>query len=75
MDKKLQKNSKAIQIHVFKNSFLTFLINFMFLTFFFDFFFCKKKKKEKKKKRGGGKSDFLAKEPLKSFLSFFWSKL
>ena len=33
MDKNLQKNSNAIQIHVFKNSFLTFLINFMFLTF------------------------------------------
>ena len=49
-----------MQIHVFKNSFLTFLINFMFLTFFW--FFCQKKKK---------KSDFLAKEPLKSFLSFF----
>ena len=59
MDKNLQKNSKAIQIHVFKNSFLTFLINFMFLTFFW--FFCQKKKKH----------DFLAKEPLKSFLSFF----
>ena len=26
MDKNLQKNSNAIQIHVFKNSFLTFLI-------------------------------------------------
>ena len=61
MDKNLQKNSKAIQIHVFKNSFLTFLINFMFLTFFW--FFAKKKK-----------SDFLAKEPLKSFLSFFLVK-
>ena len=60
MDKNLQKNSKTIQIHVFKNSFLTFLINFMFLTFF-DFF----AKKEKKKK-----SDFLAKEPLKSFWAF-----
>ena len=44
MDKYLQKNSKAIQIHVFKNSFLTFLINFMFLTCF-RFFFCQKKKK------------------------------
>ena len=59
MDKNLQKNSKAIQIHVFKNSFLTFLINFMFLTFFF--IFLQKKKKKKKKIR------FLAKEPLKSF--------
>ena len=59
MDKNIQKNSKAIQIHVFKNSFLTFLINFMFLIFFW--FFCPPKKK----------SDFLAKEPLKSFLSFF----
>ena len=47
MDKNLQKNSKAIQIHIFKNSFLTFLINFMFLTFFNDFF-AKKKKKIKK---------------------------
>ena len=59
MDKNLQKNSKAIQIHVFKNSFLTFLINFMFLTFF-KYFFAKKKKIR-----------FLAKEPLKFFLSFF----
>ena len=63
MDKNLQKNSKAIQIHVFKNSFLTFLINFMFLTFFY--IFLPKKKKKKKK------SDFLARESLKSFLSFF----
>ena len=62
MDKNLQQNSKAIQIHVFKNSFLTLLINFMFLTFL-KFFLPKKKKKKK--------SDFLAKEPLKSFLSFF----
>ena len=45
MDKNLQKNSKAIQIHVFKNSFLTFLINFMFWHFF-DFFAKKKKKKK-----------------------------
>ena len=60
MDKNLQKNSKAIQKHVFKNSFLTFVINFMFLTFFY--FFAKKKKKN---------PIFLAKEPLKSFLSFF----
>ena len=67
MDNNLQKNSKAIQIHVFKNSFLTFLINFMFLTFF-DFFFAKKKKKKKKK------SDFLAKEPLKSFFELFLVK-
>ena len=47
MDKNLQKNSKAIQIHVFKNSFLTYLINFMFLTFFL--IFLQKKKKKKKK--------------------------
>ena len=47
MDKNLQKNSKAIQIHVFENSFLTFLINFMFLTLFW--FFCQKEKKKKKK--------------------------
>ena len=67
MDKNLQKNYKAIQIHVFKNSFLTFLINFMFLTFFW--FFLHKKKKKKKK------SDFLAKEPLKSFFELFYSKL
>ena len=65
MDKNLQKHSKAIQIHVFKNSFLTFLINFMFLTFFFFFFFFDFVAKKKKK------SDFLAKEPLKGFLSFF----
>ena len=45
MDKNLQKNSKAIQIHVFKNSFLTFLINFMFLTFLKKLF-CQKKKKK-----------------------------
>ena len=64
MDKNLQKNSKTIQIHVFKNSFLTFLINFIFLTFFLIFLQKKKKKK----------SDFLAKEPLKSFLSFFLVK-
>ena len=60
MDKNLQKKkSKTIQIHVFKNSFLTFLINFMFLTFFL--FFCKKKKKKKKKEKKTEKSDFLAK--------------
>ena len=40
--------------------FSLFLINFKFLTFF-DFFAKKKKKK----------SNFLAKEPLKSFLSVF----
>ena len=67
MDKNLQKNSKAIQIHVFKNSFLTFLINFMFLTFLW-FFYQKKKKKKKK-------IDFLAKEPLKSFFELFCSKV
>ena len=43
MDKNLQKNSKAIQIHVFKNSFLTFLINFVFDIFLI--FLQKKKKK------------------------------
>ena len=59
MDKNIQKNSKAIQIHVFKNSFLTFLIIPCFWHFFD--FFAKKKKK----------SNFLAKEPLKSFLSLF----
>ena len=69
MDKNLQKNSKAIQIHVFKNSFLTFLINFIFLTFLKNFF-AKKQKQYKTKK-----SDFLAKEPLKSFFELFWSKL
>ena len=47
MDKILQKNSNAIQIHVFKNSFLTFLINFMLLTFFLKIFLQKKKKKRK----------------------------
>ena len=60
MDKNLQKNSKAIQIHVFKNSFLTFLINFMFLTFFW--FFCKKKKK---------KIRFFGQRALKKFFELF----
>ena len=70
MDKNLQKNSKAIQIHVFKNSFLTFLINFMFLIFFW--FFCQKNKNKNKTKQNKNKSDFLAKEPLKGFfLTFF----
>ena len=45
MDKNLQKYSKAIQIHVFKNSFLTFLINFMFFDIFLIFLPKKKKKK------------------------------
>ena len=64
MDKNLQKNSKAIQIHVFKNSFLTFLINFMFLTFF------EKKKKKKKKK----KNPIFGQRALKKFFELFFGQ-
>ena len=60
MDKNLQKNSKAIQIHVFKNSFLTFLINFIFLTFLKIFLPPQKKKKKK--------SDFFGQRALKKFV-------
>ena len=62
MDKNLQKNLKAIQIHVFKNSFLTFLINFMNL----------KKNFAKKKKK---KIRFFGQRALKKFFELFWSKL
>ena len=61
MDKNLQKNSKAIQIHVFKNRFLIFLINFMFLTF--------KKKNFAKKNQ---KIRFFGQRAVKKF---FWAFL
>ena len=37
-DKNLQEFGKAIQIHVFRDSFLTFLMNFMFFENFWPFF-------------------------------------
>ena len=56
LDKNLQKSGKAIQIHVFRDSFLTSLINFMFFESFD--IFCQK-------------IWFLGKKALKMFFRVF----